>query len=298
MQDLKGIIVAMATPFHADESLAPELIAPLIEKLLADGVHGIFAAGSCGENYALSNEERVILAIETVKAVKGRVPVIMGAGMPTTIGTIKTMQALQDTGVDVLSIVLPYFTRPTQDELYRHFMDIAEHSCIPLMLYNIPQYTGTNLEPKTAGKLSKTGKYIAVKDSAGKFEQFEAYKAACDPSFTLIMGSDRYMYDGFIVGASAAITAPGNALSRIPVAIYENFVAGNLEAAAQAQEDWKGVLAATRKIGTMPSQNKVVTSALSSPVGPARRPAYPVDEKVLAAAIEKLQPYIEKYYGK
>lgn len=176
-------------------------------------------------------------------------------------------------------------------------MDIADYSAIPLMLYNIPQYTGTNLDPETAARLSKTGKYIAVKDSAGKFEQFEAYKSACDSSFTLIMGSDRYMYDGFMIGASAAITAPGNALSRIPVAIYENFIAGHLEAAAEAQEDWKQVLAATSKIGTTPSQNKAVTSALNSPVGPARRPAYPVDAKVLAEAIEKLQPLIEKYYG-
>ena len=296
MKELKGIIVAMATPFHADESLAPQLIKPLVDKQIADGVHGLFAAGSCGENYALDDGERVELAQATVEAAAGRVPVVIGAGMPTTRDTIKAVKALNNSGADVLSVVLPYYARPTQEEIYRHFMDVAEHSQIPLMIYNIPPFTGTNLEPQTAAKLSRTGKFVAVKDSSGDFAQFEAYAQSCDPSMALIIGNDQLMYKAFEIGAAGAITAPGNALSRICVAIYERSQAGDKQGAAQAQADWDAALEIIGPLSTTPGQYKAVTSRLVSEVGPPRRPAYPADPKKLEDVIAKLTPFIEKYY--
>ena len=165
--ELKGIIVPIVTPMYpeTEDVNIPEL-RNQIERQIAGGVHGIFTFGTNGEGYILSMKEKEEVLEAAIDQVKGRVPVYAGTGCISTRDTIYMSKRAEEMGADVLSIITPSFAAASQKELYDHYVEVAKHINIPIVLYNIPPRTGNKLLPETVAKLAKDVDVIlGAKDS-------------------------------------------------------------------------------------------------------------------------------------
>ena len=153
--EIKGIITPIVTPMNpVDESVNIPELRNQIERQIAGGVHALFCFGTNGEGYILSMKEKEEVLEATIDQVKGRIPVYAGTGCISTRDTIYMSKRAEELGTDVLSIITPSFALASQKELYDHYVEVAEHVNIPIVLYNIPPRTGNKLLPETVGKLA------------------------------------------------------------------------------------------------------------------------------------------------
>ena len=175
--ELKGIIVPIVTPMYpeTEDVNIPEL-RNQIERQIAGGVHEFFTFGTNGEGYILSMKEKEEVLEAAIDQVKGRVPVYAGTGCISTRDTIYMSKRAEEMGADVLSIITPSFAAASQKELYDHYVEVAKHVNIPIVLYNIPPRTGNKLLPETVAKLAKDVDVIlGAKDSSGDLDNLKAY---------------------------------------------------------------------------------------------------------------------------
>ncbi len=267
-----GIIPAMVTPFHPDESLNEEALRQLTNHLIEGGAHGLFPTGSQGEFYALTPQERAEVWAVVLDEAAGRVPVYAGTGAPTTREVIRMNDMAEDIGVDAVSVITPYFISPTDDELYRHYIAIADATSLPVILYSNPGRTGgLRLATELVANLSSHENIVGIKDSSGDLTQTMAYIEASEDDFAVLLGRDTLIYAGLIHGAQGAITATANVDPALVVEIYEAFVAGELDRALDAQHR----LAPLRRafgLGTFPVVVKEALTMIGIPAGPARSP--------------------------
>ena len=176
--DIKGIIPPVITPMNddAEQTVNHEELRKQVERLLAGGVHGIFPLGTNGEAYALSAREKEEILATVIDQVKGRVPVYAGTGCITTAETIRMSKRAEELGADALSIITPSFAVASQKELYDHYVAVAKHVNIPIILYNIPPRTGNKLLPETVQALCRdVDVIVGAKDSSGDIENLKAY---------------------------------------------------------------------------------------------------------------------------
>lgn len=295
MKELKGIIAAMATPMQADESLDIGKVKALVDKLIDGGVDGIFAAGTMGECPYLLMEEKLALAKATVAAVDGRVPVIVGTGAPTTREVTALGSRLKDSGADAISVVLPYYFKPSQEEIYAHYARILEKSPLPVMAYNIPQFTGTQLEAATAARLWRENGLVGIKDSSGNFDTIKSYIDATDRGFRVIVGADEWIFKGLTHGACGAISAPSNVLTNVIRTIWARFTAGDLAGAEAAQADWNRVTKLISTLGTFPGTVKRAMTRLTLDVGGPRAPILQGSEARLDEILPELLEIAGRY---
>lgn len=295
--ELKGIITPMLTPMNSDESINYDELCNQIERLLAGGVHGLFAFGTNGEGYILSENEKIQVLEATINQVKGRVPVYAGTGCISTTDTIRLSKKAVELGADVLSLITPSFALASQKELYDHYVEVSKYVDIPIVLYNIPARTGNKLLPETIAKLAKDVDIImGVKDSSGDWDNLLAYinlTKDLDKDFRVLSGNDSLILSCLEAGGTGAIAGCSNVYPRILSSIYELFTAGELEKAKVAQDSIAS-LRAVFKYGNPNTIVKKAVSLLGYPVGDCRRPFnYLCDEgleelkKVLENNIEK-----------
>lgn len=191
---MKGIITPILTPMNPDETVNLEVLRQQIERLIQGGVHGIFPIGTNGEAYALSFDEKLAIIETCVDQVKGRVPVYAGTGCITTRETIELSKRAADLGADILSIITPSFAVASQKEMYDHYVEVAKHVDVPIVLYNIPARTGNKLLPETVAKLAKDVDVImGAKDSSGDWDNLQAYirlTQDLDKGFKVLSGND------------------------------------------------------------------------------------------------------------
>ena len=176
--DIKGIIPPVITPMNNDpeQTVNHAELRNQVERLLAGGVHGIFPMGTNGEAYALSFHEKEEVLETVINQVKGRVPVYAGTGCITTAETIRMSKRAEELGADALSIITPSFALASQKELYDHYVEVAKHVHIPIILYNIPPRTGNKLLPETVQALCRdVDVIVGAKDSSGDIENLKAY---------------------------------------------------------------------------------------------------------------------------
>ena len=268
----QGIIPAMVTPFHPDESLNEDALRHLTRHLIEGGAHGLFPTGSQGEFYALTPEERAKVWAIVLNETAERVPVYAGTGAPTTRSVIQMNEMAERVGVDAVSVITPYFISPTDDELYRHYVAIADATALPVILYSNPGRTGgLQLSTDLVTKLSSHENIVGIKDSSGDLTQTMAYIEATEKDFAVLLGRDTLIYAGLIHGAKGAITATANVDPALVVEIYEAFAAGDLDRALDAQQR----LAPLRRafgLGTFPVVVKEALTMIGIPAGPARAP--------------------------
>ena len=283
---IKGIIPPILTPMNADESLNLDELRNQIERLLAGGVHGLFAFGTNGEGYILSEEEKYQVLEVMVDQVKGRVPVYAGTGCISTRDTIRQSVQAEKLGADVLSIITPSFGAASQKELYTHYVEVAKHVNIPIILYNIPPRTGNKLAPETVRDLIRdVDVIVGAKDSSGDIENLKAYirlTNELDKDAAILAGNDGAILTCLKEGGKGGIAGRANIWPKTVASIYDKFVAGDLDGAQKAQ-DAIAVLQAAFKFGNPNTIIKKAVELQGYPVGKCRAPFNYVPEEGLAA---------------
>ena len=276
----RGIIPAMVTPLNKDESLNCDALAKHIEYLLDNGVHGIFVAGTTGEFYALTKEEKRQMIRTAIDTVKGRVPVYAGTGGITTAECIELTEMAEEEGADAVSVLTPMFISPSQDDLYEHYRRIAESTSLPIILYNNVPRTGVNIAVKTVERLSRIDNIVAIKDSSGNFDLTSEYIRVTrdNPYFHVLQGRDTHILAGLTYGATGAIAATSNVAPALVVSIYENFMKGDMKAALDAQYRLAPLRMAF-SLGTFPMVIKSALSMIGIDAGPCKAPVFDLTEK-------------------
>ncbi len=171
MGRFRGCFVALVTPFRRDGQVDEERLDALVDFQLAAGTDGIVPCGTTGESATLRPEEQREIIRRVVERVRGRVPVIAGAGTNSTEEAVELAQHAERAGADAVLSVTPYYNRPTPEGLYQHFRALAESVRIPVILYNVPSRTGCNLDVETVLRLAEIPNIIGVKEASGNLEQ-------------------------------------------------------------------------------------------------------------------------------
>ncbi len=228
-----GSMVAIVTPMTADGGLDWPAWDRLLDFHAREGSDGIVVAGTTGESPALSVDEVEELTRRAVARCRGKIKVIVGAGTHSTAGTVARTRALTRLGVDAVLLVTPYYNKPTQEGLFRHFMAAAEASEVPVILYNVPNRTAVDLLPSTVARLARNPQIVALKEATGSLSRAREILNTCPPEFTLLSGDDATALDLMNLGARGVISVTANVAPRRMHEACAAALSGDL-AAAQA----------------------------------------------------------------
>jgi 4-hydroxy-tetrahydrodipicolinate synthase len=209
----RGAMVAIVTPFR-DGRVDETALRELIEFQIANGTHGIVPCGTTGESATLSFSEHERVIEITVEQVNGRVPVFAGTGSNNTEEAIRLTSHAKSAGASAALMISPYYNKPTQEGLYRHFKKVAESVDIPIILYNIPGRTAVNMEPATIARLSKIDNIVGIKEAAGTMKQITDIISQCGEDFVVLSGEDYLTFPLLCVGGHGVISVVSNIAPR------------------------------------------------------------------------------------
>lgn len=211
-QKLKGASIApVITPFKEDESVDYKKLEELVDWQIKSGSHAISVTGTSGEPSSLTVEERVKVMETAYKAIDGRVPFAPGTGSTNHAETMYLTRKAIEIGADAALVIVPYYNKPNQAALYKHFKTVADANDIPIILYNIPGRTAVNLEVKTIAKLNKDcPNIVGVKESNKDFEHVNRVLLNCGREFMLFSGIELLCYPMLTIGGSGSISATSN----------------------------------------------------------------------------------------
>lgn len=230
---LSGSIVALATPFGADDhALDLDACGRLIDAQIAGGTRAIVMAGSTGEAAALDEGEFSMLLEFAVARIAERVPVLAGTGLSATRKTIAQTRRARDAGVDAALVVAPAYVRPTQEGMYRHFSEIAEHGGLPVVLYNVPSRTACDLLPETVARLARHGNIVGIKEARPERERMQALLAFGSDRFAVLSGDDPTAMRAMLDGAKGVVSVAANVAPAEFAAMCDRAIACDAEAAA------------------------------------------------------------------
>ena len=209
-----GSMVAIVTPMTGDGGLDWPAWDRLLDFHLREGTDGIVVAGTTGESPALTVEEIEQLTRRAVARCQGGMKVIVGSGTHSTASTVERTRALSRLGVDAVMAVTPYYNKPPQEGLYRHFCEAADASSVPVILYNVPGRTGVDLLPATVGRLARHPRIVAVKEATASVARARELLAAVPAEFDVLSGDDASAVDFIEAGARGVISVTGNVTPR------------------------------------------------------------------------------------
>lgn len=204
-----GSIVAIVTPFK-DNKLDERALKDLIEWHIAEGTNAIVPCGTTGESATLEYDEHYRVIELTVQTVKGRVPVIAGTGANSTAETIMMTGKAKEIGADGALLVVPYYNKPTQEGLYRHYKAVAEAVDIPIVLYNVPGRTALNMLPATVARLAEIKNIVAIKEASANMAQVSEVIRLCGDSITVLSGDDFTTFPLMTLGGKGTISVSAN----------------------------------------------------------------------------------------
>lgn len=226
---LKGVFTAIITPFKEDGSVDEETLRKLIDFQIENRVSGIVPCGTTGESPTLSHEEHDKVIEITIQHVNKRVPVIAGTGSNSTAEAIRLSQHAEKAGADGLLIVNPYYNKPTQEGLYRHFKAVADAVKIPVVVYNIKGRTGVNVETETLMRIVADCKnVVAVKEASGNLDQMKDVIAQRPEGFSVLSGDDNITLDLIKAGGNGVVSVASNLVpdkmsAMVKAALDKNF---------------------------------------------------------------------------
>jgi 4-hydroxy-tetrahydrodipicolinate synthase len=272
----QGVVPAMVTPFTAAGGLDLEELKASVEFLVKNGVWGVLVSGSTGEAASLTREERIKVTETAAKAAQGRVKVITGTGAPSTAETIRLSLDAKAAGADALLVVTPYYLMATQDGIFRHYQAINDAVDLPILAYNIPAHTGSDIQMTTLERVAALERIAGMKESSGRGWYMADSIAHVGDKMALIEGGDDTLYPGLCIGASGCILALGNLAPAEAVAIYNAVKAGDH---AEARKLYFQILPIARAISVsinFPAGVKAALEMLGRPAGPCRSPIQPL----------------------
>jgi 4-hydroxy-tetrahydrodipicolinate synthase len=206
----RGSVVALVTPFR-DGEVDEAALRELVEFHVANGTDGIVPCGTTGESPTLSHEEHRRVVEVVVEAARGRVTVIAGTGSNSTREAIELTRHAKAAGAAGALVVNPYYNKPTQEGLYRHFRAVAEAVDLPILVYNIPSRTAVNVETETLARLARDcGNIVGVKEASGSLDQMTQVVLACGPDFVVLSGDDTLTLPLLAVGGRGVISVIAN----------------------------------------------------------------------------------------
>jgi len=210
----KGSIPALATPFR-DEAFDEAAFRAFVQWQIDEGSHGLVPCGTTGEGATLDSDEHARVVAACVEVAAGRVPVIAGCGANDTRHAIALTRAAKAAGADAALHVPPYYNRPNQDGIYAHLAAIAEAVDIPIVLYNVPSRTITDISVETMGRLAAVANIVAVKDATGNLGRVTAQRAACGTDFVQLSGNDDCALGFMAMGGAGCVSVTANVAPRL-----------------------------------------------------------------------------------
>ena len=207
---LKGSLVALVTPFDDHNRVDYAALKRLIDFHVAAGSNGLVVAGTTGESATLATEEHIELIGRAVEIAAGRLPVIAGTGSNSTSQTVDLSVAVRDSGIDGYLVVVPYYNKPVQEGMYRHFSAVADAVDKPVMLYNVPGRTVADLLPETVARLAEHENIAAIKEATGDIGRLRDIQALVPEDFGLFSGDDFTVLPFIAQGGHGVVTVSGN----------------------------------------------------------------------------------------
>ena len=291
MAVFKGAGVAIVTPMNADESVNYDKLEEIIEEQIAGGTDAIIIVGTTGEGSTLSMEEHSECIKKAVEFTKHRIPVVAGTGSNCTATAIQLTQEAEEHGADAALVVTPYYNKATQKGLIAHYSAIADSTKLPLILYNVPGRTGTNIAPQTVATLCKTKKNIVgVKDATANLAQTSEMMRLCDGDIELYSGEDGLVVPILSLGGIGVISVVSNVAPHDVHEMVMSFLNGDIEKARQIQlRELPLVDALFCEVNPIPV--KTAMNLMGKEVGPLRLPLCEMEPENL----EKLKKAMKDY---
>jgi len=228
----QGSIVAIVTPFK-NGKVDEKALGDLIEWHIRQGTNAIVPCGTTGESATLDYKEHYRVVAFTVKAVKGRVPVIAGTGANATDETIMITKEAKKAGADGALLVSPYYNKPTQEGLYRHYKAVAEKVRIPIVLYNVPGRTAVNMLPSTVARLAEIKNIVAIKEATGDMKQVSEVIRLCGDRITVLSGDDFTTLPLMALGGKGVISVSANVAPKEVSRMCSLWAAGRFDEARE-----------------------------------------------------------------
>jgi 4-hydroxy-tetrahydrodipicolinate synthase len=278
MIDFGKVATAMVTPFDHKGNIDFEKTTQLINYLISNGSDALVIAGTTGESPTLSTEEKLALFRHSVKVVDGRVPVVAGTGSNNTYASIELTKKAEETGVDAIMIVAPYYNKPNQEGLYQHFKTIAESTELPVMLYNIPGRSVINMSVDTIVRLAELPNVVALKDASGDLDAMTAIIAQTSNDFALYSGDDGLTLPVLAIGGTGIISVASHIIGNEMQEMVKLYESGNPKEAAKIHQR---IVPVMKSLFAAPSPTPVKTALQLKglDVGSVRLPLVPLTEE-------------------
>jgi len=276
--ELRGTFTALITPFKQDGQIDKEGLRQLVELQLKGGVDGLVPCGTTGESATLSHEEKHVVVKTVVDASNGKVPVLAGAGTNNTADTLKLAKEFADVGVDGLLLVVPYYNKPTQEGMFQHFKAVAQSVSLPVVLYNIPGRTASNLEVSTVQRLCEIMNIAGLKESSGNFSQIMRLVEMVGEKISIVSGDDPITLPIIALGGRGVISVASNLVPEEMSRLVDEALSGHFQEARQLHYQLLPLFDALF-VETNPAPLKMAMSMLGLPAGTVRLPLVPVSQE-------------------
>ena len=232
----KGSLIALATPFDADNHIDYEALERLIEFHVSEGSNGLVIAGTTGEAATLEMSEHTELIGKAVDIADGRLPIIAGTGSNSTAQTIKLSRNVGNYGIDAYLMVAPYYNKPMQEGIYQHFATIADAVDKPILLYNVPGRTVTDILPETVARLAAHPNILGIKEATGDIERLNQIRDLVSEDFMLYSGDDFTTLAFIENGGHGVVTVSGNVAPRLVADMCRAALAGDSDRAKEMDD--------------------------------------------------------------
>ncbi len=270
MKNVAGIIPALLTPFDNNNKINEKVLAELIERNIKQGVSGFYVAGSTAEVFLLSKEERLDL-YRTVKSVVGdRVALIAHVGDISTESAVQYAAYAEKLGYDMISAVAPFYYKFSIAQIKKYYYDLVNASTLPMLVYNIPAFSGTNFSNEDFGEFLQNDKFCGIKFTSNDLFQMERLKTAY-PNKLIFNGYDEVFLSGLAAGADGGIGSTYNFMADKFIKIQQLFKAGKIEEAKKIQQQANRIISVFSKYGGIESE-KLIMNLLGYDFGTARAP--------------------------
>ena len=285
-----GCGTALVTPFRSDLSLDEEALTGLVRRQVESGIHFLVPCGTTGENPTLNKQERLRVVEITLKEAKGKVPILAGAGGYNTSEVVELARELEAMEVDGLLSVTPYYNKPTPEGLYEHYKAIAAATRLPIVLYNVPSRTGTNITPSTLARLASIDNIVGVKEASGDIGQMAAIFQQVPKTFSVLSGDDSVTLPLMALGGVGVISVVSNEIPAEMSALCDACLKGDFATAREIHRRYHALM----EINFVESNPGPVKAALSMmgliqpyyrlPMAPPR----PHSQAKISAVLEEL----------
>lgn len=228
---IKGSMVALVTPMNQDGSISWESLEHLLEFHIENGTQGIVSVGTTGESATLTMAEHKAVIKFTVEYCNGRIPVLAGTGANNTMEAVELTKTAADAGADMTLSVVPYYNKPSQEGLYQHFKAIAGAVDLPLMLYNVPGRTVTDMSNETVARLARIDNVVGIKDASADISRVQAIKNLAGQDFALYSGDDATSLEFLLAGGDGVVSVTTNVSPKAMQNMCAAAIEGNRELA-------------------------------------------------------------------